>query len=40
MKNNLDAKNKQRFKAEIKNPKTTILRKLELAGRYGILNED
>ena len=32
-------KNLQRFKAEAKNQQTSILRKMEIAGQYGILNE-
>lgn len=36
---NVARKNKMRFRAEIRNPQTSILRKLELAGQYGVFNE-
>ena len=39
MNDNINRKNKQRFKAEFKNTRTSIIRKIELAGQYGILNE-
>ena len=39
MKKDIDIKNKQRFKAVFRNPSVSIIRKIEIAGNYGILNE-